>query len=356
MDPVLTIFVDPAWRRDAAHTPLLNPFWGGTSHKNSPFADEALSMYLFDVSHYRITDDISIADVVLFPFRYHVAHIHFADLLATAIDTARAHGKHIIIDAMGDIDYDISIPETIVLKYGGYRFAKKENEIFLPPFADDLLERYCDGKLSVRAKSKKPVVGFAGWLEAPFFRRIYWGAKDLPARLRGMVDGRYRADRKGIFFRRAAKRALDGSPAVATNILARTAYSGNVKTAAGNIETLRKEFVENALTSDLCLDIRGDANNSTRLFEILSLGRVPLIIDTERNFPFSDELDYRSFAITVDFRDIRKLPEIARAAYDAISDDVWRDMQVKARAAYVAWFRMDALTAHLIRSIRARLA
>jgi len=32
-------------------------------------------------------------------------------------------------------------------------------------------------------------------------------------------------------------------------------------------------------------------------------------VDTERNFPFSDKIDYSSFALIIDFRDIKKLPE-----------------------------------------------
>lgn len=351
----LILYVDPNWRRDMAHTPLLNSYWGPMLHENSPFVSDVLSTYPFDASQYKITENIQGADAVLFPYRYRNVHNHLLDIFNEAIDIARANGKYLIIDAMGDAEYDIRIPEAIILKYGGYRFAKKDNEIILPPYADDLLERYCSGVLSPREKRDVPIIGFAGWVAAPFIRRLYWGAKELPARMQGLVLSRYGACRKGIFIRRAALRSLKNSRAVEAHILARTGYSGNVKTVERDIETLRKEFFENALESDLCLDVRGDANNSTRLFEVLSLGRVPIIIDTERNFPFSDELEYRTFSIIVDFRDIKRLPEIVRQAYDAISLDEWRVMQEKARAAYREWFRPDAMTRHLMRAIRAKI-
>ena len=351
----LLFYVDPTWRRDTAHVPLLFPFWGDSSSINTPFTRGAFSKHGYDASQYSVIDDIKNADVVLLPYRFDIATQRCPEVIEAAIAMARAYGKRGVIDSMGDREYEIPVAEAIVLKYGGYQFEKKDNEIILPPYADDLLERYCNGTLSLREKRDAPIIGFAGWITAPFTRRLYWSVKELPKRLHGLVRSRYGACKKGVFVRMDVVRALSDSHVVETNILARKGYSGNVKTAERDIETLRREFVENALESDICLDVRGDANNSTRLFEVLSLGRVPLIIDTERNFPFSDELDYRAFSIIVDFRDIKRLPEIARAAYDAISPVEWRAMQEKARAAYREWFRPDALTAHLIRAIRVRL-
>lgn len=355
MTEVLRMYVDPAWRRDAGHIPLLYPQWGITFSEKLPFTRQVFESYPFDTSQYEIVDDLERAHIVMLPYRYDVAALHFPDLIEEVLQVAREAGKKVLIDAMGDIDQPVPYPDVIVLKYGGYRFEKKANEITLPPFADDLLERYCKGSLSVRAKTEVPIVGFAGWLAAPLARRWYWRLRNLRAEVQGLFDDRSRALRKGIFVRRAAVRALRHSALVATNIVSRVTYSGNIKTATGDMETLRREFVENALASDLCLDVRGDANNSTRLFEILSLGRVPLIIDTERNFPFSDELDYHSFSIVVDFRDLPAVPEIARRAYDAITPQAWREMQVSARAAYAEWFRPDAMTKHLVAAIRSQI-
>lgn len=109
------------------------------------------------------------------------------------------------------------------------------------------------------------------------------------------------------------------------------------------MEKLREEMVETILESDYALDVRGDANDSTRLFEILSLGRIPVIVDTERNFPFSDKVDYASFALIVDFRDINHLPERITEFHKNISPERFEEMQRNARDAYVTYFRIDAL-------------
>ncbi|MFZ2887228.1 MAG: exostosin family protein [Minisyncoccia bacterium] len=348
----LCFFVDPSWRRSGYHIPLLNPFWGTMPLKNSPFVNDALTTYGFDPHWYAISNDVEKADVILLPYRYQTLLAQYPDILGAALTVAGGSGKRVVIDATGDIDYDISIPEAIILKYGGYRFLKKKNEIIIPLYADDLLERFCGGVLTPRPKDLVLVVGFAGWAETSFPQRLYWRGKEIPLRFHAFFDDRYRAFRKGIFFRREALRQLTNAKEVRANVITRPTYSGNVHTVAKDSGVVRGEFIENALASDLCLDIRGDANASTRLFEILSLGRIPLIIDTERNFPFSEQLDYQSFSIIIDFRDLENLPHLIRTKYDTISEDQWIDMQERARSAYRNWFRPDALTSHLVKELR----
>ncbi len=114
-------------------------------------------------------------------------------------------------------------------------------------------------------------------------------------------------------------------------------------------------MVDNLLGSDYGLDIRGDANASTRLFEMLSLGRIPIIVDTERNFPFSDVLDYSTFSLKIDFREIDKLPEKIAEFHASISPEKFIEMQKAARAAYVNYFSISALMPHIVREIRMRL-
>ena len=119
---------------------------------------------------------------------------------------------------------------------------------------------------------------------------------------------------------------------------------------------LREEMVETILQSDYALDVRGDANDSTRLPEILSLGRIPVIVDTERNFPFKDKIDYSSFALIVDFRDMKQLPERIVEFHKKISPERFEEMQRNARNAYVTYFRIDALMRSITNELRAALA
>ena len=166
--------------------------------------------------------------------------------------------------------------------------------------------------------------------------------KELRVRVLGIFDSRYCAVRKGVLWRAKSIGILKRSPLVALNLKVRNSFSGTAKTAEKDMRALRQDFVDTVLNSDYALDVRGDANDSTRLFEILSLGRIPVIVDTERNFPNSDILNYSEFCLIVGFRDIQKLPEKIAEFHKNISPEKYEAMQRKAREAFVKYFRIDA--------------
>ncbi len=350
----LKFFVDPLWKmEDLWHIPLLFPLWGNPiDPKRVPFGFTVLNQHPFDVSYYDIVDTVEVSDMILMPYRYALALQRAPDILEACTEISRMSGKPLLIDATGDIEYKILTQNTIVLCYGGYRFSKQKNEIIIPPYVDDFLEMYCGNELKVRDKPDKPVVGFSGWASLTLKQELRTIIKELPTRIRSIFDHRYSACKKGVFFRREAIEVLQKSNLVTLNALVRRSYSGHKDTAEAFPQQLREEFVDNLLHSDYGLDIRGDANASARLFEILSLGRIPVIVDTERNFPFSDVLDYKTFSLIVDFRDLKHLPERIAEFHNSLTNEQFHTMQKNARNAYLQYFRSDALMQHIVREIK----
>jgi hypothetical protein len=353
----INFYINPAWRREGlAHSPLLFPFWGNPKNEKTPFFHELFERHSFDTNLYQIVEDPKTADMVFLPYSYSVTTKFAPELLPMCQKEATANNLPLLIDGSGDTDWQIDMPNTFVLRHGGYRFSKKPNDIQIPFFADDLLEAFCSNQLELRTRSEIPSVSFAGWASLSLKQEIRATLKELPDRVRGVFDSRYVAKKKGIFFRRSAVKALKNSELVKTNFLIRTSYSGHTDTAQKSPTELRREFIDNMLGSDYCLDVRGDANNSIRLFEILSLGRVPVIVDTERNLPFIDKIDYSAFSLIVDLRDMRRLPEIIANFNASISDEQFKEMQKKARETFLNYFRVDAMTKPLMDEIRAKIS
>lgn len=349
-------YVDPSWRQLLpSHSVFMYPFWGSQLSNSSPFYKSALEHYPFDTSCYGITENIKEADAVFMPFSYEATLRSNSNLLQICIERARSAGLHLVVDAIGHIEIPY-MENTSVIRYGGYRFHANPSEIYLLPVADDLLERYRGNSFSVRHKRPRASISFVGWAEFRGNLRLKAIIKELPDRLRGVVDSRYKAKKKGLFFREQAIVALKKSSLLDTRILARPSYSGSKKTVQGDMDTVRREFVDGIDECDYALEVRGNSNVSTRLAEILSLGRIPVIIDTERNFPFSDEIKYREFGIIVDFRQINQLPEIVSRFHAAISDEDFVAMQHKARDVYASYMRTDKVMPHIIRSIRKNMS
>lgn len=352
----LTLYVDPKWKREhLIHSMLLNPFWGVSAAKDEALLRIQLAQtHTFDTTSYGISDDLEKSDMVFMPYSHRDVRRSYPELLSQCHTTAQRAGKPLLVDGIEDIQHPILLPRTYVLRYGGYRFETLEQDIVIPPLANDLLLMYCDGIVSTRKKGAIPVIGFAGWSSLTLYQRLRTTTKELPDRLRGLFDSRYQAKKKGVFFRGRAISILKRSRLVTLNLLARTSYSGHVQTASNDIQTLQREFIDNLIGSDYGLDIRGDANASTRLFEILSLGRIPIIVDTERNLPFRDVVDYNLFSVTVDFRLLSKLPSIIADFHKTISEEQFEQMQRNAREAFVKHFRIDALMSHIIQELQVR--
>ena len=351
----LMLYVNPAWNRSGLHTPLLFPFWGNPTEEASLFTKELFDSFSFDTSLYQVTDDIKEADMVLPPYKQQWFLRHDMHLWEECIKTAQTAKLPLLIDGTGDVEPPVNVENAYVLRIGGYRFMPEKNNIQVPPAIDDLLERCCEGQLIIRKKTPdKPIVSFAGWATLTPMQTLRAVIKELPVRLRGIFDIRCRTMIKGVFWRAKAIRILGRSDKVKLNLKARASFSGSTKTAQGDLRTLRKEFVENILASDYCLDVRGDPNTSSRMYEICSLGRIPVVLDTERNFPFSEVLNYHDFCLIVDFRDLKRMPDIIDDFHKKISPEKFETMQRKARETFVNYFRIDALIRHIIREINLR--
>ena len=353
---MLRLYVDPAWRRAGAlHSPVLFPFWGNPTTEASLFAKEMFDSYPMDTRWYTVTEHIREADMIFPPYRHSWLLDHDEALLGACVRQAKETGLPLLIDGIGDVEFPVSIPNAYVLRIGGYRFLPEKNRIQVPAAADDLLLRCTDGRVQMRAKreGQKPVVGFAGWAQLTAMQRLRTVAKELPARLRGVVDPRYRTMRKGVLWRARALNILGRSDLIELHVIKRPTFSGSQKTAIADMRRLRQELADLVLASDYGLDVRGDANESTRLYEVLSLGRIPVILDTQRNLPFRDVVRYEDFSLIVDFRDIKRLPERIADFHRSLSSEKFMEMQDAARKAFVEHFRTDAHMRHIVRQLKA---
>ncbi len=352
MNPIV-LYVNPVWQRKGVHSPLMQPWWGNPYEKISLFSWEMFDAYSFNTKYYTLVDDIQKADMVLAPYRHNWLLKFDRALLGECMRTAKEHGLPLLIDGLADIEYPVGEKNVFILRCGGHRFKPEPNSIHIPLATDDLLERTRGGNLMIRKKKEgKLSIGFAGWTKMSLKQRVLTVIKELPITVHSLFDEKYTACHKGILWRQKIIKILQESPYVTFNLRARSSFSANPKTAEGDMEILREEMVDTILQSDYAFDIRGDGNNSARLFEILSLGRIPVILDTERNFPFKDKIDYSSFSVIVDFRDAHKLPEIVADFHKNISPERYEEMQRNARNAFVNYFRIDAIMRFAMEDLR----
>jgi hypothetical protein len=212
-----------------------------------------------------------------------------------------------------------------------YKSSKRDNEIIIPAYAADLSYGQ---PLVYRNKQYKPVVGFCGWGRLNnLSSKISFYIKNLFI-LRGPC-------RQGLYFRKMAIDILNKSSTIKTNFMIRSSYSANEKTIELNAQKAREEYKNNMIDSDFILAPKGDGNYSVRFFEALSLGRVPVLIDTDCPLPLENKIDYSKFVLRVSYRDISKLDKIISDFYKNLSEEEWLSMQKEARNTFDQYLRID---------------
>lgn len=242
---------------------------------------------------------------------------------------AENFSKKIIIIFPGDLDEEVNISNAIIFRNSKYKSTLRPNEVIIPGFADDLL---VGRELSIRKKGPRPVVGFCGWAGFISFDKYFrYLVKIFISKVKSVVgDSGALVRRQGLWFRRRAIKVLSRSFLVVTNFIIRRSYSGTNKTAELDLKQARSEYIGNMIESDFILCAKGDGNFSVRFFEALSLGRIPLLIDTDCPLPLEQLINYDDFIVRVDYRDMNQLAVVAAEKYQAWSEE---DYEVKQRRA-----------------------
>ncbi len=276
-----------------------------------------------------LVSTVAEADFILLPHNYDRVRDNHA-LLSHYRQLSQTSHKRLIIFAYGDAEQTISIPGAIVFTYQMYSYQHRKNEIKMPPLCEDftlLTDFYC------REKTRnKPSLGFCGRAEYGSF------LGQCKVILQTLVFGA----KKGIYFRKKIVDFLLNATLILPQFIIRHSYSANKKTIELSPEEARRDFIQNLQGCDFSLDIRGDSNESTRFYEALSLGRIPVVIDTGRVFPFEKEINYNEFILRIPYNRYKETPQIVADFYRTLTPEEFRRKQLRAREVFEKYLRIDA--------------
>lgn len=252
---------------------------------------------------------------------------------------AEKYNKKILILAYGDSSEPIRVTHGIILRTSQYKTALQKNEIIVPPFVEDLGEQY--GVYLLEKTDRNPVVGFAGWS----------GFKSNLRYIKYLIKLLYTFGprRQGIYFRRKIIAHLKKSPHIATNFALRNSFSAHKNDIEDRPEKIRQEYVDILKKSDFALSVRGDGNYSLRFFEILSLGRIPLYVDTDTVLPLEHSIPYDSCMVRINYKNIPSAGEMVREKWVNMNNDEYVRMQQKCREIFTDWLIPAKFYAYLFR-------
>lgn len=97
----------------------------------------------------------------------------------------------------------------------------------------------------------------------------------------------------------------------------------------------RNEYIQNMQDNAYILCVRGTENFSFRLYEVMSAGRIPVIIDTNMQLPDLGEFGkWEDFSVIVPYSDVHRIGDIIQEFHDSLSDEKFKEVCRKSRAAF----------------------
>lgn len=254
-------------------------------------------------------------------------------------DLAEQLHKPLFIFSCGDFSDTVRFdPRIRIFRQSLYRSSVGPRDICIPTTTEDLPQEL----LSVRGKNEKPLVSFCGMGGFRFLRSLVkYYAKNFLYDLGSLLKPSLQARKLGVYWRRAMMNACEQSSLVNSHFIIRRSYSGHVKSIELDPVQARSEFLQSIVDADFVLAPKGDGNYSIRFLEALSLGRIPVIADTDVVLPFEDEIEYAKIIVRVPMEQVANTPRAIRDFYDALTDEEWRSRQQLARDIFEKYLKQD---------------
>ncbi len=96
----------------------------------------------------------------------------------------------------------------------------------------------------------------------------------------------------------------------------------------------RSYYIESIEKNAYLLTMRGDDNGCHRLWEVMSAGRIPVLIDTNGLLPELIGMKWEDFCVIVPFSEVHRIGDYIQAFHDQLSDDDFVEVCRKSRAAF----------------------
>ncbi len=331
--------------------PYTNPLFYPFLRKDKT-RQELRMLYGEWIEEIEIVESLGSCDIVV--MLYEVGYYYKRKKVGLLKDLNRqfaAANKLTICWTKGDEGITPHLQHFHLFRTGGYRSKNKGNQFVAPVFIDDPLLKYLNNDLQLfRQKTAKPIVGFCGQGVAGMGKLTIDVARGVKTRLLKSIHQHY-LDLEVIgssTYRRAKiLDELQRSSLIDTNFIRHAKYRGGVD-GNENKEESSKAFFKNMVQSQYIVCYRGAGNFSVRLYETLACGRIPIIIESDNNLPFEDEIDWTIFPV-IKQKEWRSTPAIVSNFHDGLTDQSFFELQCRARKIYEAYISYKGFMTHWVK-------
>ena len=313
---------------------ILRPQW-----KERPMTPIQLEQqYGLHPDDFALADDLRCCDMAVLPMTWN----HYIRLgkLAQAqrfVEAARMHSRPILSYVSGDegVRVPSEFSDVWTVRASGFRSRRNSRQIAQPVFFTDPVAQFPELENAEPAQLlQKPVVGFCGQSNARLHKAVIDTLRCASRNLAFHFGFRL-AEPQPLYppslLRARALGLLAGSPCIETRFIQRLRYRGGATDPQSQRET-SLDFYRNIATTHYTLCVRGGGNFSKRFYEVLAMGRVPVLLDTDCLLPLDSIIDWDSHILRVPVGSLRDLPRLVCEHFDKIGASSMSSLQRSCRS------------------------
>lgn len=175
------------------------------------------------------------------------------------ISSYKKTDKLVLIVLISDNESVFKIPPNVILYRTSLQKSRKQQNDYLMPY---IWECFNESYISL-GKKEQPIVGFCGSIKNNLGKRL------------------------------STIKEFKKKYTILSNFILRSQFWGGKP----NDTVLYEEFKNNILESNFTISNRGRGNFSMRFYQTLSLGRIPILLDSDMLLPFDDEINWENYSI-----------------------------------------------------------
>lgn len=330
-------------------SPFTMAFWSSEEDvKNNP-------LIAVICNNFKLVTDIHQADAVVLPrlWNFYVNQKQRGVTDQIYQESAELNKPFVIFSA-GDFTANIPYPNVTIFQSSAYRSRNGQfgQRLFVTPsFISDYLNLYCDGTLQLRDWNSKPTIGFCGQAYGTIVDYMRRKARIIISQI-AYKTGLLQWEPPPIepsFYRNKILKQIQRSPFLKTEFIMRQKYRAGytLNRKKDPFHPTRIEFIKNILNSDYTVCMRGVGNFSVRLYETLSLGRIPVFVDSDSPLPYEEWIDYRDYFVYVKETEVPYIAEKILEFHNNLTPQKFKDLQGACRDLWAKYFTIQGYYSYL---------
>jgi hypothetical protein len=179
--------------------------------------------------------------------------------IQNSINDYKKYTKKVLFFLVSDFEKKLKLPPNMLLFRTSIRKSKQQNNEYLLPYVWE----YFDNETTLLPKTDLPIVGFCGNVKNNMGKRL------------------------------STIKVFEKSDKVQSNFDLKKEFWGG---KPGDQELI-ENFKNNIINSHFTICNRGRGNFAIRFYQVLSLGRIPILVDSDMIFPFDDKINWNNLII-----------------------------------------------------------